>query len=869
MSKKDYSVLAIHKYINNINPNINYSTSVYYSSFFESVINHYEKAKLTRDKNKSICLEMFMKDIASSNNVLKNLVEISKTKELTPFRRFYYISIILDDINNSLHKDMLIVTNTFIIQQFINYDLLIDYLPIENEDMKEEDYTSFIKNISYNVNNVLSNSLYKKEDENNYIKKYNNICIKLNEFTSFLYMSLIGLTKIPYLLFVILKSLKLLENEGNLYIIYHLTYINKSMEWIIKLLTYLFDDVELIINNQKINKRESLFLLKCKKFNKAKMTDNVVDIINKLLNNKNILKYNYNTCQFLNYYSSINHKNAHLFDNNFNLYPVDKDFNTPFKPLEILNNIEIDIFKYIDNVKQKNSTFDTIINTLHNSYRNLIQLNNYTMLKYISIKNGHFTIDKTFINNLYFDILTEAVDYFEKHKIPYNKSYLIFIDKFNKNIINQIFNYKKAIKYNLILKKNKTININYDPNNTYIYKYDVFQNSHELLNIAFKVKYDIMDKMVESSENKKKIDMRKITTIIQNVENGFIFSVPEYINKNLHLKYKVDNVFCEILEIYNIWSGIFPIKQHNTSILLLNELSGQGLYASEMFNIYNNILQQYDEQQRIDWVGIGFNKNNIVNKTKYRQQFKNTTTNATILHKKDLKNIHYSINQTGDILIGSIQKWYHSNIIELNNNKLLDIIIADTTSVFNNQNTLLTQKLELATLTMIAGISSSNTNCIVKYRLSYDINQNNNSSGFLINCLYLYSLLFNSVKLIKPLNNNNLSFDFYIVGKGFKEINNENLDKLLNNLDNFEENMCFINQKDIPDTFVEQVGSFINELLSKNINNIEITNLFTTCLLNTNTEYFKKAQCHVYLNKKFMDKLEEDQIKEWINDNNL
>jgi hypothetical protein len=866
MSRNNYSILPIHKYNNNINTNINYTTFSYYSSFFEPFDINYKYAEINTQKKDKVCLDMFLKDITFTNEVLKNIVSITKSNEIYPFRRFYYINIILDYINNSEHKDLLVITNTFIINQFIDSDLNVDFMPIENEDMRKELYIDFLEKLSKKVNRVTFNSLYSKEDDNIYIKKYNNVFIKLNEFSSILYTSLFGLTKLPYLLFTILKSLKCLENNGNLFVIYNLTYVNKSFEWIINLLTYLFDDIQIHVKTNNSYDLQYLFLLICKKFDKEKMTNKLIGMINDILNNKSLLKYNYNCCQFLNYYSSINQKNAKLFDYNFNIYPLDKEFDTPFKPLDILNTIDIDINKYIDNQKNKkqNLQLDSIINILKKSYSYLIELNNYNILKYISKKNSKLVLAKEFIDKIYFTVLIDAVEYFEKYKIPYNKSYLIYINKFNRNFINQIFNYKKPMKYNIIHKRNKSIeniDINYRNLNKNIYKYDIFQNSQELLNISFKVKYDIIDKyMIESSENKKKIDINKITTIIKKFEHGFFDSIPLYINKNLNLKYKIDNIFCEILEIYNLCTNIFPIKQKNTSILLLNELSGQGLYASELFNIYNNILQQYDQQQRINWSGIGFNNNNLINNKKYNS----LQVNKTILHKKDMDKINYGINQTGDILSSINQQWFHKNK-ESVINESIDIIIADTTYVFNNQNMLLSQKLEFATLCMIAGMSSSNTNCIIRYKLSYDTD----TSGFLINCLYTYSLLFNSIKLIKPLNNNNLSFDFYVVCKGFKEITSKTIEQLLYILDNFEENICFINQKDIPRTFVEQVGSFVNELLLKNINNIEITNLLTTCLLNTNTEYFKKAQCHIYLNKKFMDNLEEEQIKEWMSDNNL
>jgi hypothetical protein len=867
MSKHHYSLLPIHKYINNVNTNITYKTYIYYCSFFQPFNLNYKYALInTQGTNDNVCLKMFMIDYTSTNEVLFNISSLIKTEEVAPIQRIYTIDTILKYLDNSSKKDLLLISNTFIINQFININYTVDYMPIENEDMKKQKYDDFLNNSKKNVNRLIFNSLYQKEDENNYIKKYNNIIIKLNEFSSEIYFSLYGLTKLPYLLFTILKSLKCIEDNGQLFIIFSFTYINKAFEWIINLLTYLFDDVEINTeNNTLTNTFITTFILICKKFKKEKFTTKIIDMINNILNDKSILKYNYNCCEVLNYYSSINHKNAKKFDYNFNIYPLNIEFNTEFKPMQILNSIDIDINKYIES-EEKNKhqvSSDYINDKLKKLYISAIEINNYNILKYVIIQKDKLSIDRKFIDNIYYYKLSNSIEYFEKHKIPYNKSYLIYINKFNKDIINQVFSYKKPIKYNIDSKTNKTIekiNINYKNVNKNIYKYDIIEKNKELLHIGFKVKYDILDRYIASSEKKTKLDTIKITSIIQNIENGFIDSIPQYINKNLNLKYKVDNIFCEILEIYNICNSIFPIKQNNTSILLLNELSGQGLYASEMFNIYNNILQQYDEQQRIDWMGISFNKNHLINRTKYNQQFKD---NKTILHKKDIKKINYSINDTGDILNSSTQQWYHSN------NKSLDIIIADTTSVFNNQNILLTQKLEFATLCMIAGMSVHNTNCIVKYRLPYDININNYSSGFLINIIYVYSLLFNSIKLIKPLNNNNLSFDFYIVCKGFKGIDNSILEKLLNILDNFEENICFINQKDIPRTFVEQVGSFINELLLKNINNIEITNFLTTCLLNTNSEYFKKAQCNVYLNKKFMDKLEEDQIKDWMKDNNL
>jgi hypothetical protein len=481
-------------------------------------------------------------------------------------------------------------------------------------------------------------------------------------------------------------------------------------------------------------------------------------------------------------------------------------------------------------------------------------------LKYFFYKNNKLIIDTKLINKIYYNELYDAIEYLEKYKIPYNKAYLVYIDKFNKNLISDMFIYKKALKYNILLNNNLSINnINLNINQTY--NYDIFVKNQELLKMALQIKLNLIE-----SINDTKFLKKKSLQIIENIENGFTKSIPLHINQNLKLKYKVDNIFCEILEVYNTYN-IFPLKNKNVSILLLNELSGQSIYATRMFNTFNNIFQNNYETNNIEWIGIGFNKQNEINEKKYGSFFKKTDN--IILNKKDLSNLNYSINKTGDILESSTQQWYYNNIKNLLKNDILNIIIADTTSIFETSNIKLSQKLEFATLCMIAGSSLLKTDCIIRYTLPYKAYLDNESSGFFINCMYVYSLLFKSIKFIKPLNNNNVSYDFYVVCEAFKGIDTNILDKLLLLLDNFQENMCFIDKKNIPNKFIEQVSYFINGSMNININNMEMTNLLSTCLLNQNNILFKKANCSYYLNGDYIESLKDNQIKDWLKDNNI
>ena len=865
MSKENklYNILPIHTYKNNINSKINYSSVVTFSSFFEPYEKTYDLIKNTKiETYDNDCINMLLKDTINilNSKVIENLTKIVNSSELNPTRRYFFINYIINnvgDINDN--NNLLLIANTFIINQFINLNIKIDYIAIDNEDMEKGVYNSFLKSVSNKINKFDFISLYEQEDETKYIHKYNNVIIKINEFMFPLYVSLYGLTKIPYLLFSILKSLKYLKNNGDLFILFVFPYINNTFEFIIKLLSYLFNDIEIIYENKNIiHISDFNMMIHCKNLKKNKLNNNIINIINNILNDKSILKYNYNMCQFLHYYSAITPKNSHFFDNNFNIYPVDKDFNIKFKPLYVIDNINVDLNFITD--KETLIKSEYMIYKLKKLYNSLIDKYNYMYLKYFYYKNNKINIDNKLITKIHYNILSNAIEYLEKYKIPYNKAYLVYIDKFNKNLISDMFIYKKALKYNILLNNNLSIiNINLNINQTY--NYDIFAKNQELLKMALQIKLNLIE-----SINDTKIFKKKALQIIDNIENGFTKSIPLHINQNLKLKYKVDNIFCEILEIYNTYN-IFPLKNKNVSILLLNELSGQSIYTTRMFNTFNNIFQNNYETNNIEWIGIGFNKNNIINEKKYGSFFKKIDN--IILNKKDLSNINYSINNTGDILESSTQQWYYNNIKNLLKNDILNIIIADTTSIFDTSNIKLLQKLEFATLCMIAGSSLLKTDCIIRYTLPYKPYLNNESSGFFINCMYVYSLLFKSIKFIKPLNNNNVSYDFYLICESFKGIDQNILDKLLLLLDNFQENMCFIDKKNIPNKFIEQVSYFINSLMNININNMEMTNLLSTCLLNQNNMLFKKANCSYYLNGDYIESLKDNQIKDWLKDNNI
>ena len=68
--------------------------------------------------------------------------------------------------------------------------------------------------------------------------------------------------------------------------------------------------------------------------------------------------------------------------------------------------------------------------------------------------------------------------------------------------------------------------------------------------------------------------------------------------------------------------------------------------------------------------------------------------------------------------------------------------------------------------------------------------------------------MFDSVSLYKPNSSESDSREFYVIGKGFKGITEQELTNLYNILDYYVFNSSIIEKEKIPITFVYQINNF-------------------------------------------------------------
>ena len=834
----------------NFNKFIKYVNSQYNTDFFQKDI--------LETNYDIICKKLLLLGISK-----KNEIEIVKTTYLLNKSTPHSISIyyLLQNISSNIinNNSLLLIAN------YIKFNKLLQEL--------NKDFNYYFYNDLETITNFFNNY-------NNNLKKYNTIILKNKERLCENYIDTFFLLELPNLITSITMGLIQLNKNGDLFLFTRIGIVNEAFNKIIKLLFFSFNKIELFNNNNN-----SSYLIKCYGFK-----DNIEKIIIDKLIKISIesRKYHYTYCQYFNYLYHLEKKYHKKLNYKLDLNLIGKNYESTQKTIEIIDDIDIDLDNNLSFKKSKKKTTSTykskskskskkinetsqvdilvFIHSIKKLYTNYFDNLHYNIIKYTTEdEKGNIFIKNDVLNKKNYNNLLTSINFFEENKIPYNKSYLVYIDKFNKNIINQLFSYKYEIKHQLMkyrdtqskrFQKSIIEKLNYKK--VKFYSFDGFYEKQDLFELAYKVKNNLLEEISD----------REVPKPIKQATEDFARGVSAYIMEHFKTQYPVSNAFCKLWEIYNAFD-VLPLKA-NPKMFLMAEAPGQWIHCSYYYYFLNYAKKHNSPKMKyeIDWRANSLNPFNQMNIAKYG---KDIFADQYGFMKKFPERWVWGADNTGDLLSTENQKWYSTYIRQFGNSKL-DLITSDA-GIWSD-NPLIFQKVELATLSMVIGGLSNGGNCVMKHFLSYirKVPITYYANGFLVNYLFIYYLMFEEVNLVKPLTSNPDSGEFYVVAKGFKgssgdEITNQLHSKLLNILDNFEVNMCFFEKDDIPDEFVKQIIEFAEKVLSLNIEHNEITNLLLTCMIHKNPVIEEKTQCSKYLDKKFIQDIHNNKFKEWIKNN--
>jgi hypothetical protein len=133
------------------------------------------------------------------------------------------------------------------------------------------------------------------------------------------------------------------------------------------------------------------------------------------------------------------------------------------------------------------------------------------------------------------------------------------------------------------------------------------------------------------------------------------------------------------------------------------------------------------------------------------------------------------------------------------------------------------QKLELAQAIGTIICSDEGTDCVTKHFIPYLPSRpiTKKSIGYFITLMYIYRLHFEEFEVIKPFTSSHTGLEFYITCKNFRRPKNISIENLITAFDKFELNGSFFEISKIPSQFIDEIDSFMKNLIEYYTETIE------------------------------------------------
>ena len=579
----------------------------------------------------------------------------------------------------------------------------------------------------------------------------------------------------------------------------------------------------------------------------------------------------------------------------------DKTIIKPIYYIEDINIPELDEIMKDSHLQFKVSVLSNKLEGIFIGYFEMV--NNLILNAITKDKNGDLIVKKEAILQKDITNLTKLIAMFEHNKLPYNKHALKVILKKKNEIIDHFYSLDTPVNQPLLqytdrMTKllNKSALSNFKSSKTIKKKYE-FNNLNEYYE-KIKIAHQVKNKLLEDVNFEKY--SQKTPKSLQNTINEFSSGLADYINnkemtnnKFDKLPIKINNSFLKLWEILST-SNLISHKADKFKVLHLCEAPGQMIVCTRYW-VEQNCDKLSGNMENYDWMANSLNPYNYDTRNKYASQFGNVFSDNYGLIKDNYDKWLWGADNTGDItsvnniksIMNTVKKqWIGSSGSSSSgsSSSKLDLIISDGSISLNmNMNSLYIQKLDLAQLITVIACSSIDGNCCVKHYIPYkdisdiggssdSINTTVESSSFFIGYLYMYYSVFDSISLYKPTTSNPNNGEFYVIGKGFKGISEEQLKHLMSILSTFTLNSCIIEKHYIPETFISQINNFLESMSNINILAIEKQNLILTCyknlgddeLENKYKETNKILKCNNFLDEKKIDNMIIPKYKEWI-----
>ena len=455
----------------------------------------------------------------------------------------------------------------------------------------------------------------------------------------------------------------------------------------------------------------------------------------------------------------------------------------------------------------------------------------------------------------------------KQYNIELYKDTILSFYALNNPIISYLVKYDDSESKRLI--KNGFYNLELVP--AYTFSNINLEENLKTIDVTYKLHKDLL----------KELKLKEIPKIVKYASEDFTRGIRGFLDSRYKdLPINLSNGFVKLWEILHIFKLMDKTTTNtpNMNVFHIAEAPGQMVLCAKYY-----AEKKHPSITNYDWRANSLNPYNYDSKTKFvglRDDYRLIKTNP----QKWL----WGADNTGDITrvnnIKSFKKYIETKWLKQGNTHL-DLIIGDGGLGPTNPAYIL-QKLDLAQLITVLACSSIGGACVIKHFTSYMIDKPEtiDATSFFISFIYLYYIAFEEVNLFKPYTSDATSGEFYVIGKGFKGIDENQLEKLYTILNKFKLNNAIFSKESIPDTFIKQIYNFLDVLTKYNIKGYEKQNLLLNCYREshptkahptkahpnkahpklTNKSIYDNKHCSTFMNEKNIENILIPRYNQWI-----
>jgi hypothetical protein len=350
------------------------------------------------------------------------------------------------------------------------------------------------------------------------------------------------------------------------------------------------------------------------------------------------------------------------------------------------------------------------------------------------------------------------------------------------------------------------------------YKFQDIETNLKSIDLVYKLNQDLL----------KELKLKKLPDIVQYGSEDFTRGIRGFLDSRYkHLPIKLSNGFVKLWEILHTFKLMKKTDANNTTSSTFNvfhiaEAPGQMILCAKY----------YAERKHKTITNYEWRANSL--------RYGGLKDDYKLIRNNPDKWL-WGADNSGDITKVNNIKWFrkyintkwinHTKTNMNTNSDKLDLIIGDGGLSADTNSAYILQKLDLAQVITVIASSCIGGSCVIKHFTSYMINKPETleATSFFISFIYLYYIYFEEVNLFKPYTSDSTSGEFYVIGKGFKGIEDKDLDTLYSILSKFKTNYAIFPKNALPESFIKQIANFLDLLTKYNIKGYEKQNLLLKC----------------------------------------